>query len=108
MGSRPPVDPGRFGAEDSRALIDQMPIGIRENEDRLRQLLETVKAIPWEVDATTWRHTYVGPQAVEILGCPFAYGAVETSRAWSKARSRGAGPASNRVGGSLTVRSMSR
>jgi PAS domain S-box-containing protein len=45
-------------------------LALLENEDRLRQLLETVKAIPWEADATTWRHTYVGPQAVEILGYP--------------------------------------
>ncbi len=43
---------------------------IRQNEGRLRRLLETTNAIPWEADAKTWQFTYVGPQAVKLLGYP--------------------------------------
>ncbi|UCE85037.1 MAG: PAS domain S-box protein [Deltaproteobacteria bacterium] len=43
---------------------------LRESEARLRRLLETTQVIPWEADAQTWRFTYVGPQAVKILGHP--------------------------------------
>ena len=43
---------------------------VRENEERFRQLAETVRLIPWEGDASSFRFTYVGPQAVEILGYP--------------------------------------
>lgn len=42
----------------------------RKNEKRLQLLLETARAIPWEVDVDTWRFTYVGPQAVKLLGYP--------------------------------------
>lgn len=41
---------------------------LRESEARFRQLAESVRLIPWEADPETWRFTYVGPQAVEILG----------------------------------------
>ena len=40
-----------------------------QSEARLRRLVETSKAIPWEADAVTWRFTYVGPQAAS-LGYP--------------------------------------
>lgn len=43
---------------------------LRESEERLRLLLETVHVIPWVADATTWHFTYVGPQAVDVLGYP--------------------------------------
>jgi PAS domain S-box-containing protein len=43
---------------------------LRDSEARLRMLLETTQVIPWEADAETWRFTYVGPQAVKILGHP--------------------------------------
>ena len=39
-------------------------------EDRVRYLLETTNAIPWEADAQSWRFTYVGPQASRLLGYP--------------------------------------
>ncbi|MBD2448201.1 PAS domain S-box protein [Nostoc sp. FACHB-152] len=45
-------------------------IALRASETRLRELLETVKVIPWEVDAKTLRFTYVGPQAETLLGYP--------------------------------------
>ena len=40
------------------------------NEERLRRLLESTNAVPWEADAETWRFTYVGPQGVSLLGYP--------------------------------------
>ncbi|YAG15992.1 histidine kinase [Nostoc sp. DSM 114161] len=50
----------------------QIEIALRESENRLRQLLETVRVIPWELDLKTWRFIYVGSQAVEILNYPIA------------------------------------
>ncbi|MBL1201402.1 MAG: PAS domain S-box protein [Nostoc sp. GBBB01] len=50
----------------------QIEITLRESENRLRQLLETVKVIPWELDLKTWRFIYVGPQAVDLLNYPIA------------------------------------
>ena len=44
----------------------------RSDEERLRLLLETTNAIPWESDPKTWEFTYVGPQAVKILGYPLS------------------------------------
>ncbi|MDZ8225730.1 MAG: PAS domain S-box protein [Nostoc sp. ChiVER01] len=50
----------------------QIEISLRTSENRLRQLLETVKVIPWELDLKTWRFIYVGPQAVDLLNYPLA------------------------------------
>ncbi len=44
--------------------------GLDEFEERSRRFLEATRVIPWEADATTWRFTYVGPQAVKLLGYP--------------------------------------
>lgn len=41
---------------------------LRKDEERLRRLLATTNVIPWEADAETWLFTYVGEQAVEMLG----------------------------------------
>jgi PAS domain S-box-containing protein len=41
---------------------------VRESEERMRQLVETAGAVPWEADAATGRFIYVGPQAVGLLG----------------------------------------
>jgi PAS domain-containing protein len=43
---------------------------LRENEELFRRLVETANVIPWEADPTTWRFTYIGPQAAKILGYP--------------------------------------
>jgi len=43
---------------------------LKGSEERLRVLLETTNAIPWEADAKTWQFTYVGPQAIKLLGYP--------------------------------------
>ena len=42
------------------------------NDESLRRLLESTNAIPWEADAKTWRFTYVGPQALRLLGYSWA------------------------------------
>ena len=51
---------------ERRRIQDQL----RENEERLRHLVEMTSAIPWEADARTWLFTYVGPKAVDLLGFP--------------------------------------
>ena len=33
-------------------------------------MVESTNAIPWEANAKTWQFTYVGPQAVRLLGYP--------------------------------------
>ena len=45
-------------------------VALRENEVRLRMLLESTHAVPWVADARSWRFTYVGPQAHRLLGYP--------------------------------------
>ncbi len=41
---------------------------LRESEENLRRLVETTAAVPWQADIETWVFTYVGPQAVKLLG----------------------------------------
>lgn len=43
---------------------------LHESLERFRRLLETTNAVPWEADARTCLFTYVGPQAVTLLGYP--------------------------------------
>ncbi|MBC1223048.1 PAS domain S-box protein [Nostoc sp. UCD121] len=50
----------------------QIELALCCSEKRLHQLLETVKAIPWELDLKTGRFTYVGPQAVNLLNYAIA------------------------------------
>ncbi|MEE8112439.1 MAG: PAS domain S-box protein, partial [Acidobacteriota bacterium] len=42
----------------------------RETQERLRILLESTNAIPWEADPSNWNFTYVGPKVVKLLGYP--------------------------------------
>jgi PAS domain S-box-containing protein len=56
-----------FANAQARQRSDSMR---RDSEARLRFLLESTHAIPWVADAQTWRFTYVGPQATELLGYP--------------------------------------
>jgi PAS domain-containing protein len=42
----------------------------RQSEQNFRRLVETTAAIPWRADVETWAFTYVGPQAVKLLGYP--------------------------------------
>ncbi|MEB3338394.1 MAG: GAF domain-containing protein, partial [Leptolyngbyaceae bacterium] len=55
----------RHGIERKR-----MAIALQTSEERLRQLVETINAIPWEYNHPEQRFTYVGPQAVKLLGYP--------------------------------------
>ncbi len=41
-----------------------------QSEVDYRQLVETAQAIPWSFDLHTMRFTYIGPQAVKVLGYP--------------------------------------
>lgn len=43
---------------------------LRQSEERFRKLAEKTRLIPWEAEASMGKFTYVGPQAVEILGYP--------------------------------------
>ena len=49
---------------------EEISMALAETKERFRRLLESTNAIPWEADAKTWIFTYVGPQAVELLGYP--------------------------------------
>ncbi len=46
---------------------------LQETKERYRHLLESTSAIPWEADAKTWVFTYIGPQAVKLLGYPLEH-----------------------------------
>lgn len=43
-----------------------------EEHDRFKELLQSLDAIVWEMDACTWRFTYVSERAVKILGYPLS------------------------------------
>lgn len=43
-----------------------------DREERHRKLLESTSVIPWEADIERVRFSYVGPQAVKLLGYPVA------------------------------------
>ncbi|MCY0991242.1 AAA family ATPase [Nannocystis sp. ILAH1] len=46
----------------------QVEQGLRESEERMRQLVESAGAVPWEADVAAGRLTYVGPQIAGLLG----------------------------------------
>lgn len=43
---------------------------LNESNERYRSLVEYTHAIPWELDLESFRFTYVGKQAEEVLGYP--------------------------------------
>ena len=43
---------------------------LSRSEEHFRHLVETANAIPWELELPSWRFTYVGPQATQVLGYP--------------------------------------
>jgi PAS domain S-box-containing protein len=57
-----------LGMDVTKARLERQVV--EASEKRLRRLVETTNVIPWEADASTWRFTYVGPQAETILGYP--------------------------------------
>lgn len=46
-------------------------------EEMFRRLVETAGVIPWEADFPTHRFSYLGPQAVQLLGYPLEQGYAE-------------------------------
>ncbi|MBW1792258.1 MAG: PAS domain S-box protein, partial [Deltaproteobacteria bacterium] len=48
----------------------QIEQALREDKGFFRHLVESANAVPWEVDLDTFRFTYIGPQAVALLGYP--------------------------------------
>jgi PAS domain-containing protein len=52
---------------DLTQSIPSLP-ALAASRNHYRLLLESAHAIPWEADPVTFRFSYVGPQAVEILG----------------------------------------
>ena len=45
---------------------------LQRSRERYRLIIETTSAIPWEYSLPEGRATYVGPQALELLGYPLA------------------------------------
>jgi len=45
-------------------------LAMPDSMENSQGLLESTLAVPWEANAKTWQFTYVGPQAVKLLGYP--------------------------------------
>lgn len=43
---------------------------MKKSEQKFKQLVGSTTAIPWELDLSNWLFTYVGEQAVTVLGYP--------------------------------------
>ncbi len=43
---------------------------LESSREQYRSLVESTRAIPWQMTMPERRFTYVGPQATELLGCP--------------------------------------
>lgn len=41
---------------------------LEQTRQRLKRLVENVKLVPWEAEASTHKFTYVGPQAIDLFG----------------------------------------
>ncbi len=67
---------GRLGPAIARALMERVlraqerraEAELRRSKEYYQRLVETVRAIPWELDPADWRFTYLGPQLTELLG----------------------------------------
>lgn len=57
-------------ARDSEQRSVLMNEAMAEAQGRYRSLVESTAAIPWEADLASWDFTYVGPQAMGVLGYP--------------------------------------
>ena len=53
---------------DLRVDLEARVRELEASREQYRQLLETSNAVPWEYDLLTARCTYMGPQAVALLG----------------------------------------
>ena len=67
---------GKLGSAIAGAVMERMlraqkelaEAELRRSMEYYRHLVETVKAIPWELDPADWRFTYIGPQVTQLLG----------------------------------------
>jgi PAS domain S-box-containing protein len=85
----PQINPERWVVARGRMVRDAQDQGLRRmgtvvditerkqaeerlsaSEQNFRTLVETTAAVPWEADVESWCFTYVGPQAVKLLGYP--------------------------------------
>ncbi len=55
---------------EEKETITSITEGSVDQRQRYQRLLETTNAVPWEVNLRTFRYSYVGPQAVNLLGYP--------------------------------------
>ena len=66
----------RLGSAIARALMERVlraqkahaEAELRRSKEYYQRLVETVRAIPWELDPVDWRFTYIGPQVTQLLG----------------------------------------
>jgi PAS domain S-box-containing protein len=49
---------------------ERLSADLRRTNEQLRAIVETTRAVPWEMEPETWRFTYAGPQVVKLLGEP--------------------------------------
>ncbi len=56
--------------EDEIFAREETQAALRTSEERFRELTERGHLLAWEANAVTWHVTYIGPQAVELLGYP--------------------------------------
>jgi PAS domain S-box-containing protein len=64
----------RINQELDRRILGQQRTAaiLQTREAQMRQLIETVNVIPWEMNFNSSRFTYVGPQAEKLLGYPIS------------------------------------
>ncbi len=59
-------------AENLEARVVERTRDLQVSREQYRTLVESTQAIPWEMEPASIRFSYVGPQAVRILGYPAA------------------------------------
>src|SRR5262249_56298829 len=64
----------QIGLEDLNtnveANVSERTRELEASREQFRSLVETTRAIPWQMKMPERQFTYVGPQAAELLGCP--------------------------------------
>lgn len=56
--------------EESVTTAKPGKLAMPNSVENWQGLLESTLVVPWEANAKTWQFTYVGPQAVRLLGYP--------------------------------------
>src|SRR5262249_17739112 len=52
------------------ANVSERTRELEASREQFRSLVESTRAIPWQMKMPERQFTYVGPQAAELLGCP--------------------------------------